>query len=253
MLSTEQLYTLLAHGLFPKWLSALRQWLGQAPVFHEVRQWGTPPLTPRAPPCTPSHTLAHPCTPPLVPPCAPLHYRAPPYTHRNTLDQVSQWYLGWKELLTQRAPQLLQHDGAREQLNAALAELNAAAATLNEDAPPLPPDGDEPPPPPPPPDEMEHAAPPPPPPRSAAAPGTYGASRWAAGDGEMSLRETLEKLAASRDLVFMPTGARHEGKQVFRFGGVPLFFDPDKGLIFARLDTQGFKPASIQKLLEKAV
>ena len=53
-------------------------------------------------------------------------------------------------------------------------------------------------------------------------------------------------------LVFMPTGARHEGKQVFRFGGVPLFFDPDKGLIFAKLDTQGFKPASIQKLLEKA-
>jgi hypothetical protein len=99
---------------------------------------------------------------------------------------------------------------------------------------------------------MEHAAPPPPP-RAPAAPGTYGASRWAAADGEMSLRETLEKLAASRDLVFMPTGARHEGKQVFRLGGVPLFFDPDKGLIFAKLDTQGFKPASIQKLLEKAV
>ena len=30
MLSTEQLYTLLAHGFFPKWLSTLRQWLGQA-------------------------------------------------------------------------------------------------------------------------------------------------------------------------------------------------------------------------------
>ena len=181
-----------------------------------------------------------------------LHSRASPHTRPTALDQVSQWYLGWKELLTQRAPQLLQHDGAREQLNAALAELNAAAATLNDDAPPLPPDDDEPPPPPPPPpDEMEHAAPPPPP-RAPAAPGTYGASRWAAADGEMSLRETLEKLAASRDLVFMPTGARHEGKQVFRFGGVPLFFDPDKGLIFAKLDTQGFKPASIQKLLEKA-
>jgi len=39
-----------------------------------------------------------------------------------------------------------------------------------------------------------------------------------------------------------------------QFGGVPLplFFDPDTGLIFARLDTHGFKPASIQKLLEKA-
>ena len=45
VLSTEQLYTLLAHGFFPKWLSTLRQWLGQAPAFYEVgyRQWGTPP------------------------------------------------------------------------------------------------------------------------------------------------------------------------------------------------------------------
>jgi len=33
---------------------------------------------------------------------------------------------------------------------------------------------------------------------------------------------------------------------------LPLFFDPDTGLIFARLDTHGFKPASIQKLLEKS-
>ena len=68
----------------------------------------------------------------------------------------------------------------------------------------------------------------------------------------MSLRETLERLAASRDLVFMPTGARHDGKQVFRFGGVPLFFDPDKRLLFAKLDEHGFKPVSIQRLLEKA-
>ena len=35
----------------------LRQWLGQAPVFHEVRQWGTPPLTPRAPSTLPLSIL----------------------------------------------------------------------------------------------------------------------------------------------------------------------------------------------------
>ena len=154
--------------------------------------------------------------------------------HAPDFEEVSRWYSGWKGLLQQRAPELLRHDGAREQLNAALAAINDALAT-DEDAPPPPP---------------------PPPPAAEAAPGTHGAAYWAAsrGDGdELSLRETLERLAASRDLVLMPSGARHDGKQVFRFGGVPLFFDPDKRLIFARLDEGGgFRPASIKQLLEKA-
>ena len=73
VLSTEQLYTLLAHGFFPKWLSTLRQWLGQAPAFHEARPPATLPLAP-----PPLHPLAPPCTrlcpraPPRVPPCTPL-------------------------------------------------------------------------------------------------------------------------------------------------------------------------------------
>ena len=74
-------------------------------------------------------------------------------------------------------------------------------------------------------------------------------------DGDRDFRgcvETLERLAASRDLVFMPNGKEHGGKAVFTFGGVPLFFDPDKRLIFAKLDKEGFKPASIKLLLEKA-
>ena len=151
MLSTEQLYTLLAHGFFPKWLSTLRQWLGQAPAFHEARHPATPPLAPAcsrlhplAPACTPLHPLVSPCTPACAPlrsmrpfalresPHTPnplLHSRASPHTRPTALDQVSQWYLGWKELLTQRAPQLLQHNGAREQLTNAIASANVGALT----------------------------------------------------------------------------------------------------------------------------
>ena len=82
VLSTEQLYTLLAHGFFPKWLSTLRQWLGQAPAFHEARPPATPPLAPAgtrlhplAPACVPVHPAGAPLRPrlspraPLAPPC----------------------------------------------------------------------------------------------------------------------------------------------------------------------------------------
>ena len=50
----------------------------------------------------------------------------------------------------------------------------------------------------------------------------------------MSLRESLERLASSHDLVFMPTSSRQEGKLVFSFGSVPVFIDPDKKIVYAR-------------------
>ena len=69
---------------------------------------------------------------------------------------------------------------------------------------------------------------------------------------DLSLRESLERIAAERELVFMPTGGRHDGKQLFSFGGVTLYLDPDKALVYARIGKQGFKPTSLRALVEAA-
>ena len=175
-------------------------------------------------------------------------------------DEVSRWYLGWKQLIADKAPPLLQHEGVRLQLNTALDMLNAALAAA--EAPPPPPPGAEDdamgdlPPPPPPPDD---GAPPPPPPPDAP---SLSGSRWSSSAGaapvepdfmvDLSLRESLERLAADREIVFMPTGARQDGKQVFSFGGVPLYLDPDKALVYARLGKAGFKPTSLRALVDAA-
>ena len=54
------------------------------------------------------------------------------------------------------------------------------------------------------------------------------------------------------DLIMMPAGTRHEGKQVFRFGNVPVFFDPDKAVVYARLGSAGFKPCTLTQLVSSA-
>ena len=174
-------------------------------------------------------------------------------------DEVSRWYLGWKQLIADKAPPLLQHEGVRLQLNTALDMLNAALAAA-EAPPPPPPGADDDamgdlPPPPPPPDD---GAPPPPPPPDAP---SLSGSRWSTAGAapvepdfmvDLSLRESLERLAADREIVFMPTGARQDGKQVFSFGGVPLYLDPDKALVYARLGKAGFKPTSLRALVDAA-
>ena len=72
------------------------------------------------------------------------------------------------------------------------------------------------------------------------------------GDDELSLRQSLEQLAAAHDLVCMPTGGRHEGKLVFSFGDVPVYVDPDKRLVCARLGGKAFQPTSLAALVEAA-
>ena len=47
-------------------------------------------------------------------------------------------------------------------------------------------------------------------------------------------------------------GARQDGKQVFSFGGVSLYLDPDKALVYARLGKAGFKPTSLRALVDAA-
>jgi len=72
------------------------------------------------------------------------------------------------------------------------------------------------------------------------------------GDDEVSLRTSLEQLAASHDLLLMPTGGRHDGKLVFSFGDVPVYVDPDKKIVCARLGKGGFQPASLVALVAAA-
>ena len=158
-----------------------------------------------------------------------------------------------------KAAKLLENDEVRGQLNAALAILNAALA--DDDAPPPPPppppaDGawptgaaaaDELPPPPPPP--LPPPPPPPPPPPAAPYPAAVGE--------ELSLRDSLTQLAAAHDLLFMPAASRHDGKQVYTFGRVPVFVDPDKKIVCAKIAAGGaaqpaFKPVSLSALVEAA-
>ena len=71
------------------------------------------------------------------------------------------------------------------------------------------------------------------------------------GDDEMTLRQSLEQLASAHDLVCMPTGGRHEGKLVFNFGPIPVYVDPVKRIVCARIG-KGFQPTSLAALVEAA-
>ena len=68
----------------------------------------------------------------------------------------------------------------------------------------------------------------------------------------------LEGVAAEHDLVFMPAaGLRHDGMQVFIFGGVPVVLDSAKQLIYAKLSPTPpapatFVPATLRQLLAEA-
>ena len=68
----------------------------------------------------------------------------------------------------------------------------------------------------------------------------------------MTLRASLEALATSHELVFMPTGGRHDGKLVYSFGSVPVYVDPDKKIVCARIGKAAFKPTSLTQLVEAA-
>ena len=167
--------------------------------------------------------------------------------------EVEAWYGAWRAALAERVPAAVAHAEVRAHFYAALRVINAALVTAGEVE-----DSD---------DEPMQAAPtravpsmaaetPRPP---AAGPDETTASASAAppaedglGD-ELSLRESLEHLAASHDLVFMPTSARQQGKLVFSFGDVPVYIDPDKKIMCARLSrAAGFKPTSLTELVEAA-
>ena len=68
----------------------------------------------------------------------------------------------------------------------------------------------------------------------------------------MSLRQSLEALATVHELVLMPTGMRHEGKQVFKFGEVPVYIDPVKKIVCAKVEGGKFQPTSLGALIEAA-
>lgn len=219
LVPTELLSQLTLRHLFPPWLCTLHEWLLQHADFAEV---------------------AH-------------------------------WYSGWKTLLRRGAPALLLQSAVVEMLNRALDMLNAA---IDGSLPPLPLESvafgggmegagmhpasptwgmaeeDEAPPPPPPPPEHE--------------PGRcHDGVGDGAGleveparsrvDGEPTLREMLEQLAASHDIVFMPLSSRHEGKQVFSFGGVSVYLDTDKELVYARHGGgKAFRPTNLRQLVMSA-
>ena len=72
-------------------------------------------------------------------------------------------------------------------------------------------------------------------------------------DEDASLRSLLEQLASDHELLFMPTGSRHEGKPLFMFGVVPVYIDTDKKIVCAKAPgSAGFVPTSLSKLVSVA-
>ncbi|KAJ1635082.1 hypothetical protein T492DRAFT_968998 [Pavlovales sp. CCMP2436] len=79
--------------------------------------------------------------------------------------------------------------------------------------------------------------------------------RAAVGDG-LSLLDAIGALAAEHDLAFAPKPGRRAqpgGQQVYALGGVSLFVDADKALVFARpASAEPWRPITLGTLLELA-
>ena len=160
--------------------------------------------------------------------------------------EVSRWYLGWKSTLQERAPPLLHNKVILGQLCTALGLINDALADDGMSAPPPPSTWA---------DETLLPPAPPPPPRQPppAPPFNRSAIPDAESSVDLSLREVLEKQAAEKGLLFMPSGGRHDGQLIFHFGTVPVILDTGKETVRARFNaSMGFRPTTITELLETA-
>ena len=51
--------------------------------------------------------------------------------------------------------------------------------------------------------------------------------------------------------LFLDSG-RHDGKQLFTFGSIPVYLDPDKKLVYAKTPKRGFQPTSLSNLVQSA-
>ncbi len=128
-------------------------------------------------------------------------------------DEISRWYMGWKALFPE---ELLSHgDRINAQFNHALEVMDWHVNRILSGG----------------------AGPPPPvfqPPPSQPQPQPSGLReepKAGVGSREPTLKEVVQRFAEENDLLFMPTTRRHEGKQVYGFGKVPVVVD--KELIFA--------------------
>lgn len=157
--------------------------------------------------------------------------------------QVHTWYLGWKSVFP---PQLAEsHRRVRRQFNQALDMINQALSgqpvTMGDDG-------------------QDEAAGQPSRPfeqhlqqqqqrqeRRRGPSATTVAS--AAPAGQPSFKELLEFYALQHDILFAPrVGQLHEGKQVYDFGGVPIFIREQ--CVFAKSRNLPFSPVTLEQLMQ---
>lgn len=166
-------------------------------------------------------------------------------------DEVTQWYLGWKSLLT---PDMLANERIRRQLQVALDMMDQAV----EGMPVVQPGARE--------NvsylrvtekrqfESQQAA------AAAAAAAAYaqqqasmygGVSREnGAGAAEMSLKEVVESFAEQNDVQFLPkVGRSHEGLQVYGFGSISVCMDNAQQRLHAQTGDR-WTSVSLEQLLE---
>ncbi|CAL8461887.1 g1418 [Coccomyxa elongata] len=160
--------------------------------------------------------------------------------HNPDFDEVTAWYLGWKGMLP---PEAQDHERIRAHLNSALNAMNSAVEGI----------------------PVQYAQPAP----AAAAVGGYGyagaagAVPAAAGYAEQraydvnraaepSLRQLVENYAQEHGMEFLPkAGRRHEGLQVYGFGGVSCVIDASGGIVRAHIGGH-WVPTGLEDLLNEA-
>ncbi len=64
---------------------------------------------------------------------------------------------------------------------------------------------------------------------------------------EMSFKEILERFAEEHGLLLVPTKKRYEGKQVYNFGTVPVYFEQQ--MLYRQLKTMAWVPTGLQELI----
>ena len=145
-------------------------------------------------------------------------------------DEVSKWYMGWKNILPDK---LLQHPNIKLKLTHGLIMMNrsvgGAQVSVNDQYPANAPQA---------PQTIQETAKP-----------TSGV-QLTSNPAISSFKDMIQRKAVDNNLLFMPVLNRFkEGKQVYRFGNLNIYMD--RNVVFM-LENGSFRPASIQELLEKS-
>lgn len=135
-------------------------------------------------------------------------------------QEISMWYLGWKEKFFSQS-EFANHERILAQFNHALLLMDSATSGKPIPTTYVPPSAQ--------------------PPRPIFIPRSKQPE-------ELSLKETLQKFAEDKGYSFLPTSKRHEGKQIYKFGEIFIYFD--KELLY-KLEEGRWVPASLSELLNQ--